>query len=148
MKKIIYSVSLLMFLSISINVLSQNQSKIKPVKIIWIADGTEISIEKAQKGIPIPTNLSIAVVLDNNVINKLEGQKLEFKWFRRGATRDYLTNSFIKQISSSSTNGNVFLINAGRSNLKKGWWKVQIEAYIDRELLSFENKQEFWINLL
>ena len=147
MKTFLYSITLLLFLNTSFIGLSQKASKIKPLKIIWIADGENISIEKAQKGIPMPNKLSIAVILNNSDINKLDGQKLEFKWFRRGATRNYLTNSFIKQISVNTGNGNGYTIKTGRSNLKKGWWKVQVEAYIDRKLLSYQNKQEFWINL-
>ena len=148
MKTFIYSITLLLLLNISFLAYTQKPSNIKPVKIIWIADGKKVSIERAEKGIPMPTRLSISVIFNNDDINRLDGQKLEFKWFRRGATRDYLTNSFIKQISNNSASRNAFTIETGRSNLKKGWWKVKIEAYMDRKLLSYQNKQVFWINLL
>jgi len=125
---------------------AQNASRIKPVKVIWLADGRPISISQAQKGIQTPGKLEISFVLQND--NNLKGQKFEFKWYRRGATRDYLTNSFIKKIENVQPGENQLSLKAGRSNLRKGWWKVQIEAYIDRKSLSFNNKQEFWIKLL
>ena len=148
MKQFTYLITLFLFLNTSFGVISQNASRIKPTKILWIADGEKITIEQAQKGIQMPINLSIAVVLNNNVIQKLDGQKLEFKWYKRGATRDVLMNSFIKQISKQAAIGSEYSIKTSRSNLKKGWWKVKVEAYIDRKLLSYKNKQEFWIKLL
>jgi len=147
MKTLTYSITLFLFFSISFNGYSQNASKIKPVKIYWIADGKIINIERAQKGIATPGNLSLAIVLNNDVVHQFDGQKLEFKWYKRGSTRDYLTNSFEKQISKQAAIRNGYTIKTSRSNLKKGWWKVKVEAYIDRKLLSYQNKQEFWINL-
>ncbi|MEN8122115.1 MAG: hypothetical protein ABFS35_17335 [Bacteroidota bacterium] len=125
---------------------AQNASNIKPTKIIWLADGKPFSITQAQKGISIPTKLEISIILEYN--QKLPGQKFEFKWFRRGATKDYLTNSFIKKVEDVEPQVNEITIKTGRTNLKKGWWKVQIEAYSDRKSISFDNKQEFWIKLM
>ncbi|MFN8257453.1 MAG: hypothetical protein U0W24_17290 [Bacteroidales bacterium] len=128
-------------------VYSQEASKIKPLKIVWVADGDTVDIDEAQRGINMPNNLEIAVVFDVRTIGKLNGQKLEFKWFRKGATKDYLTNSFYEEINSSIKGAKAYTISTGRTELKKGWWKVQIEAYADRNLLSYNNKQVFWINL-
>jgi hypothetical protein len=125
---------------------AQNASKIKPIKIVWLADGKPVSITQAQKGIPTPQKLEISIVLPNN--QKLAGQKFEFKWYRRGATRDYLTNSFMKKVENVQPGASEVSLKVGRTNLRKDWWKVQIEAYVDRKSLSFENKQEFWIKLL
>lgn len=125
---------------------AQNASKIKPIKVVWLADGKPVSITQAQKGIRIPAKLEISIVLPNN--QKLTGQKFEFKWYRRAVTRDYLTNSFIKKVENVQPGKIQVTLKAGRTNLKTGWWKVQIEAYIDRKSLSFENKQEFWIKLM
>ena len=143
-KNLIITIALLIALPLLSN--AQNASNIQPVKINWLADGKTYSIAQAQKGINIPTKLEISVVLGYN--QKLPGQKFEFKWYRRGATQDYLTNSFIKKIENIEPGENEVTIKAGRTNLKKGWWKVQIEAYTDRKSISFDNKQEFWIKLM
>jgi len=126
---------------------AQDASKIKPVKIVWVADGDTIDIDQAQRGINMPNNLQIAAVFDVRTIGKLSGEKLEFRWFRKGATRDYLTNSFFGEFNSSIKGNNASTISSGRVELKKGWWKVQIEAYADHNLIEYKNKQEFWINL-
>jgi|GEM_PF-5277186 ABC-type enterochelin transport system substrate-binding protein len=126
---------------------SQEASKIKPVKIVWVADGDTIDIDEAQRGIAMPGNLEIAVVFDVRTIGKLNGQKIEFKWFRKGATKDYLTNSFYEVVNSSLAGPDAYTLSSSRGELKKGWWKVQIEAYADRNLLAYRNKQVFWINL-
>ncbi len=139
-------ITLALALTLPLVSLAQNASKIKPVKVVWLADGKPVSISQAQSGIRTPSKLEMSIVLQNNA--KLNGQKFEFKWYRRGATRDYLTNSFIKKIDMAQAGGNQITIKAGRTNLKKGWWKVQIEAYADRKSISFNNKQEFWIKLL
>ncbi len=126
---------------------AQEASKIKPIKIVWVADGDTVDIELAQRGIEMPVNLEIAVVFDVRTIGKLDGEKLEFKWFRKGETKNYLTNSFNSVINSTIKGNKAYTVSSGRTELKKGWWKVQIEAYADRNLLSYKNKQEFWINL-
>ena len=141
-----FFISIALLIALPLLGIAQNASKIKPVKVIWLADGKPYSITQAQKGISLPTKLEISVVLENN--QKLPGQKFEFKWYRRGATQDYLTNSFIKKVENIEPGENEVTIKAGRTNLKKGWWKVQIEAYSDRKSISFDNKQEFWIKLL
>ncbi|OQX99415.1 MAG: hypothetical protein B6I20_09985 [Bacteroidetes bacterium 4572_117] len=144
MKNLLITISLLLILpALSI---AQNPSRVKPTKVVWLADGKELSISEAQKGVSLPTKLEISVILPNN--QKLDGQKFEFKWYRRAVTRDYLTNSFIKKIDAAQVGGNQITLKAGRTNLKRGWWKVQIEAYADRKSLSFNNKQVFWIKLL
>jgi hypothetical protein len=126
---------------------AQQASKIKPVKIVWIADGDTIDIDRAQRGINLPNNLQIALVLDSRTIGKMNGQKFEFKWFLKGPTRSIITNSFFEQVNSSAPGNQAYTISTGRGSLRKGWWKVQIIAYVDRNLLSYNNKQEFWINL-
>jgi hypothetical protein len=126
---------------------SQDASKIKPVKIVWVSDGDTVDIDEAQRGINMPNNLEIAVVFDVRTIKGIDGEKLEFKWFRKGATKNYLTNSFIGVVNSTIKGNKAYTLSSGRTELKKGWWKVQIEAYADRNLLSYKNKQEFWINL-
>ena len=141
-----FFISIALLIALPLLSSAQNASNIKPVKVNWLADGVSYSITQAQKGIKIPTKLEISVVLENN--QKLPGQKFEFKWYRRGATQDYLTNSFIKKIKNIEPGENEVVIKAGRTNLKKGWWKVQIEAHSDKKSISFDNKQEFWIKLL
>jgi len=141
-----YNLIIILLLINSLN-FAQEASKIKPVKIVWVADGDTIDIDQAQRGINMPNNIEIAVVFDSRTIGKLDGQKLEFKWFRKGATRNYLTNSFYQEFNSAIKGPKAYTLSTGRGELKKGWWKVQIEAYADRNLLSYRNKQEFWINL-
>lgn len=143
----IYTLLSILLFSVS-NIYSQEASKIKPIDIVWIADGDTISIEDAQtKGAPLPSDLQIAVILDPKTIGKLNGQKLEYRWYRQGPTRSYLTNSFFEQINTSAPGNKAFTLSTGRTGLRAGWWKVQIEAYSDRKLLEYKNKQEFWINL-
>jgi len=144
MKNIIIAIALTFALPLMSS--AQNASEIKPLKVVWLADGVPVSIAQAQSGIRTPAKLEMSIILQNNP--KLKGQKFEFKWYKRGATRDYLTNSFMKKIESAQVNGNQITLKAGRTNLKSGWWKVQIEAYVDRKSISFNNKQEFWIKLL
>lgn len=144
MKNLLITLTLLLALPLVND--AQNASKIKPIKIVWLADGKPVSITQAQKGILTPKKLEISVILPNN--QKLVGQKFEFKWYRRGATRDYLTNSFMKKVEQSQPGATEITLKVGRANLRKDWWKVQIEAYVDRKSLAFENKQEFWIKLL
>ena len=148
MKKITYLAALFILVNTYTNGVAQNFSKIKTKQIMWIADGKKISIEAAQKGIKKPERLSIMVILENDVVQRHDGQKLEFKWYKIGSTRPYLTNSFIKKISKQKATESTYKIITSRPNLKKGWWKVKIEAYVDRKMLSYQNKQDFWIKLL
>ena len=74
MKTFINSISVILLLSFSHNCLSQNPSQLKPKEIVWIADGKEISIEEAQKGIPIPNKLMLAVKINFNEIKKNESE--------------------------------------------------------------------------
>jgi hypothetical protein len=126
---------------------AQEPSKIKPVKIVWIADGDTLTINQAKKGVNMPENLQIAVILDSKTIGKMNGQKFEFRWFMQGPTRSIIMNSFFEQVNSSAPGNQAYTISTGRGSLKKGWWKVQIIAYADRNMLSFDNVQEFWVNL-
>lgn len=134
-----------LLITYSIKSLSQTASKITPEQIYWLADGKMIDINRAQSGIALPKKLEIAVVLQAN--QKLKGQKFEFKWYRRSESGEYPLNSFIKTVEDVIPGDNQLILKVGRSNLKKGWVKVQIEAQIDGKLLGFKDKQEFWIKL-
>jgi len=126
-------------------IISQKVSKVTPVKIYWLADGKAYDLQKAQSGIPMPQKLELVVVLNAN--SQLQGQKFEFKWYHRGPTRDYLTNSIVKKVDLKPGE-NQIILKAGRGNLKRNWWKVQVDAYIDRKPLAYQNKPVFWIKLL
>jgi hypothetical protein len=142
----ITSIIVIFLLACSVS-FAQEPSKIKPVKIVWIADGDTLTINQAKKGVNMPENLQIAVILDSKTIGKMNGQKFEFRWFMQGPTRSIIMNSFFEQVNSSAPGNQAFTISTGRGSLKKGWWKVQIIAYADRNMLSFDNVQEFWVNL-
>ncbi len=145
MNRILLLISILLIIFPTKSI-SQTASKIVPEQIYWLADGKVIDINRAQSGIPLPEKLEIALVLQAN--QKLKGQKFEFKWYRRSESGDYPLNSFIKTVEDVIQGENHLILKVGRSNLKKGWVKVQIEAEIDGKLLDYEDKQEFWINLL
>ncbi len=135
-------------LILATNVNAQNASKIKPAKIVWVANGDTISIEKAKTmGIALPEQLEIVVLLDPKTIGKFNKQKLEFRWYKQGPTRQVITNSFTREINTSATDKTSHKVATKRKGLRKGWWKVQIESYADRKLLSHKGQQEFWINL-
>ena len=125
---------------------AQNTNKIKPKEVYWIADGKKIDINRAQSGIAIPEHLEFVAVIP--VTQKQIGKKFIFKWYRRGATNDYPLNTFIRKVEDIKPGDNLVILKAGRSNLKKGWVKVQVEDETDGSRLGFENKLEFWINLL
>jgi len=141
--KLLVLVILTSFL-LPLNISAQRVSKIKPVKIYWLADGKTYDLKTAQTGISKPENLQIVVVL--NADKQLNGQKFEFKWYHRGPTRDYLTNSFVKKVTLKSGEQQ-YILKSGRGSLKSGWWKVQVVAYIDRKPLSFGNKNVFWVKI-
>jgi len=145
MKLSILIISILLS-AFSFGLIAQKQTNSVPEKIFWIADGKYIDINQAQSGIPLPEKLEFAVVLPVN--RKLEGAKFEFKWYRRGATEDYPLNSFLKKVENIESGKTEIVLKVGRSNLKKGWVKVQIENQKNGMLLNYEGKQEFWINLL
>lgn len=145
-KKFYFLTIILLFTGLQ--VFAQQASRIKPVKIMWVADGDSLTVEEAQtRGVRVPSNLEIVVILDSRTIGKLNGQKLEFKWFRQGPTRLIITNSFYEDINTSAPGHKAYTLSTSRSGLRAGWWKVQIESYADRKLLAFDNKQEFWIQL-
>jgi len=145
-KKFYYLTIILLFAGTQ--VFAQQASRIKPVKIMWVADGDSLTIEEAQtKGVRVPSKLQVVVILDSRTIGKLNGQKLEFKWYRQGPTRLVITNSFYKEINTSAPGRRAYTLTSGRGGLRAGWWKVQIESYADRKLLAYKNKQEFWIKL-
>ncbi len=144
MKRILFLWSILLLL-LPYGVNAQRVSKIAPVKVYWLADGKMYDINAVQSGIKMPKRLELVVVLRAN--QQLQGQKFEFKWYHRGPTRDYLTNSFVKKVNLNSGETQITL-KAGINNLKRGWWKVQVNAYIDRKPLSYQNKPIFWIKIL
>lgn len=145
-KKFYYLTMLLLLAGVQVG--AQQESKIKPVKIMWVADGDSLTIEQAQtRGVRVPSRLEIVVVLDSRIIGKLNGQKLEFKWFKQGPTRQVITNNFYKEINTSAPGRDAYTLSTERGSLRAGWWKVQIESYADRRLLAYKNKQEFWIHL-
>lgn len=134
---------IMLALMLAPQIYSQQVSKIKPTKIVWVADGDTISISKAKtQGISIPSKLEIIVFFDSKTIGKFNKQKLEFRWYKQGPTRQVITNSFTREINSLNN-----LLSTHRNGLRKGAWKVQIESYADRKLLSYKGNQEFWINL-
>ncbi|NJO88889.1 MAG: hypothetical protein HC831_07970 [Chloroflexia bacterium] len=146
MKKFYYLTIILLLAGMQLS--AQQASRIRPVKIMWVADGDSLTIEQAQtRGVRVPSKLEIVVILDSRTIGKLNGQKLEFKWFKQGPTRQVITNNFYKEINTSAPGKEAYTLSTGRSGLRAGWWKVQIESYADRKLLAFDNKQEFWIQL-
>ncbi len=124
---------------------AQNSSKIVPKEVYWVADGKKIDINRAQSGIAIPEQLEFVAVVP--VTQKQIGKKFIFKWYRRGATNDYPLNTFIRKVEDIKSGDNLVILKAGRSNLKKGWIKVQVEE-TNGNRLGFDNKLEFWINLL
>ncbi len=124
---------------------AQNSSKIVPQEVYWVADGKKIDINRAQSGIAIPEQLEFVAVVP--VTQKQIGKKFIFKWYRRGATNDYPLNTFIRKIEDIKSGDNLVVLRSGRSNLKKGWVKVQVEE-TNGKRLGFDNKLEFWINLL
>lgn len=140
-------ISLTIFLLIAFICNAQQASKIKPVQVVWVADGDTLDIEQAQRGIVLPEKLQIAVILDQKTIGKMNGEQFEFKWFMKGTNKSIITNSFFEQVNSSAPGHLAYTISTGRGSLRKGWWKVQIIAYADKNLISFNNKMEFWINL-
>ncbi len=144
MKYLIIVVALIL----ATNINAQNASKIKPTKIVWVANDDTISIEQAKTvGIALPEKLEIVVLLDPKIIGKFNNQKLEFRWYKQGPTRQVITNSFTRKINASAGNQASHQVATQRKGLRKGWWKVQIESYSDSKLLSHEGQQEFWINL-
>ncbi len=124
---------------------AQTKSSVTPVNVYWLADGKKYDIQNVRSGIKIPNRLELVVEL--NPDTKLQGQKFEFKWYHRGPTRDYLTNSFIKKVDIKAGMNKVVL-KAGRGSIKSGWWKVQVYAYVDRKPLAFQGKNVFWIKIL
>ena len=104
---------------------AQNSSKIVPKEVYWVADGKKIDINRAQSGIAIPEQLEFVAVVP--VTQKQIGKKFIFKWYRRGATNDYPLNTFIRKVEDIKSGDNLVILKAGRSNLKKGWIKVQVE---------------------
>ncbi len=127
---------------------AQEVSKIKPASIVWVANGDTVSIEQAKTaGIELPEKLEIIVLLDPKTIGKFNNQKLEFRWYKQGPTRQVITNSFTREINTKKVDDFSHKISTERSGLRKGWWKVQIESYADRKLVSHNGQQEFWINL-
>ena len=147
MIKTFFSILFSLFLFCNFNAIAQEASKIKPARIVWIANQDTLDIEQAQRGINLPENLQIAVILDPKTIGKLHGQKFEFKWFMKNQTKIVVTNSFFSEVNSGAPGNQAFTISSGRGALRKGWWKVQIIAYADMKQLSYSDKQEFWINL-
>lgn len=145
--KVYFPALLLMILLTGGISMAQQASKIKPVKIVWIADKDTLDIDQAQRGINMPENLQIAVILDSKTIGKMHGQKFEFKWFMKNQTKIIITNSFFFEVNSGAPGSQAFTVSSGRGSLRKGWWKVQIIAYADMNQLSYNDKQEFWINL-
>jgi hypothetical protein len=146
MKKFYYLTIILLFAALQLS--AQGASRIRPVKIMWVADGDSLTIEQAQtRGVRVPSKLEIVVILDSRTIGKLNGQKLEFKWFKQGPTRQVITNNFYKEINTSAPGKAAYTLSTERGGLRAGWWKVQIESYMDRKLLAYDNKQEFWIQL-
>ncbi len=146
--KTIKFITLVLILILATNLFAQNVSKIKPASIVWVANGDTISIEKAKTmGIKSPDKLEIVVLLDPKTIGKFNKQKLEFRWYKQGPTRQVITNSFTREINTNSAGSFANKISTSRKGLRKGWWKVQIEAYSDRKLLSHKGQKEFWINL-
>jgi hypothetical protein len=97
MKKFYYLTIILLFAALQLS--AQGASRIRPVKIMWVADGDSLTIEQAQtRGVRVPSKLEIVVILDSRTIGKLNGQKLEFKWFKQGPTRQVITKNFYKEI--------------------------------------------------
>lgn len=144
MKKVLFVLSIL-FITNPFNLIAQRASRVVPVNVYWLADGKMYKINAVQSGIKKPGKLELVVVLKSN--QNLQGQKFEFKWYHRGPTRDYLTNSFVKKVNLKPGESQVIL-KSGLNNLKSGWWKVQINAYIDRKPLKYQNKNIFWIKIL
>ncbi len=132
-----------LFLLNSSAVEAQDVSKFQPEKIYWVAGNDTISIKMALNGIAMPEKLILVAEFENKA--ELDAEKFEFKWYRRGATRNYLTNSFLREIKLPELPDEGIQIQSERNNLKQGWWKVEIESVNDRKSLFFKGKNVFWI---
>ncbi len=140
-KTLVKIFTLILIFTSQFNTFAQKWSNTKAKKIFWVVNNDTITVDDAIRGIRNPEDLSINILFGKDTKN----QRIEFKWYRRGATHDYLTNSFTKNIEIEKDKNETILVSSSRGNLKIGWWKVQVEAYIDRKPIMFENKMEFWI---
>lgn len=124
---------------------AQDFSKIVPVNAFWLADGDTISTEDALKGISLPSQLEFVMEFDKKKLPPgKQSQRFEMKWARRGATKMYITNSFVRSIDTENPQKT---IQASRENLKPGWWMVEVQAYTDRKVVRNKSNGEYWILL-
>jgi len=132
---------------------AQFQSNISGIivsKATWIVDGQEINLAYALKnGITIPSNLEFEIKFEPNSLKdkKLNDMKFEVKWYRYGATRRYLTDSFVCKIESEKAleGEETHKISSTRKNIKSGWWEVEVKAYFDNGLLAYNGRTQFQI---
>ncbi len=131
--------------------LSQDKfSTIKINQVQWFTEKDTLNLaQAADKGLNYPVRkLGILFELDAKSLKNLnkENFTFEFKWYRYGPTRRYLTDSFIKEIKLKNINNkNVIPLFVSRGNIKRGWWEIEVVSYADNGFLRFKNKKQFQI---
>lgn len=154
MAKLNLFILLLLFAFIGNTAQAQISSKIKPTKVIWIADGDTITYQEAYKRIiPKPDSLILVLEFPTNILNKINEKKngIIFKWHRYGTMSPYLVNTRIRRFpifkeKRPNLKLKKFLqIKSMKKDLMGGCLMVKAKSMIDGKYIYFNNSPEFKI---
>lgn len=150
MKNIIITIPLvLLVLGMSTQTVQAQFSSVKIARAEWVIDGTKtVSLKQGWEGTAVPgTSLGLKLFLDKTSLSQSGGEVVtfEFRWFRYGATKTYLTDSFLETIQKTPE-GEPFIYSQ-RPNLRSGWWEIEVICYADNAPVAFNLKGKFQIKL-
>ncbi len=143
---------LLPFLLLSSYIIAQPASLLQPIHVEWQADNNNIFLATAlKKGIQTPDSLSLILFFSKEDVKKAGKQKsveLEFQWYRYASTTRFFVQSKKVTASPAYKNGKYYIaFKSGMTNLRRGWWEVQVISYSDNGFISYQNSEKFQILL-
>jgi hypothetical protein len=147
MKKIILVFSILVCYLVTA---AQPSSLLKPAHVVWKADDQNIFLPTAfRNGIAKPDTLALVLFFEKNDFSQFNQNKLpefEFQWYRYASTKRFFVQSIKGIAKSTIRDGKYYVsIESKISDLKPGWWEVQVISYEDNGLVEFNELKKFQI---
>ncbi|MCK5537526.1 MAG: hypothetical protein KAI79_11915 [Bacteroidales bacterium] len=149
MNKIFLIVTLFL---INIGLQAQPVSMLNPDHVEWEADNQAIFLPTAFKnGIKKPDSLSLILFFSKNELKKFDENNLpefEFQWYRYPSTKRFFVKSVKGKTHNTLRDGKYYIaFESTISELKTGWWEVQVISYSDNGIIEFNSRKKFQILL-
>ena len=126
------------------------QTEVTPVQVIFNCSGNKVTLKEAKtEGIKLDPNLEIEVVFSESELAKLNSPNVnfEFRWYYYMSTKKTLMATTTVTADMSSVEDKLIWVRCNKSNLRQGWWEVQVKCKTNDSQIEFAGTKEFSILL-